>query len=418
VGYADAAGNCYLSAPGLVVSKTVDENPAAETVPLRKLFSPRASRIGRALLEEPERSWTQLELSRAVGISLGYANKVVRRLLEEDYVRLVGKKIVLPDPPRLLKDWRGAYDFRRHDAREYFTLENFGQVERRLAEFAAKVHSPHALTAFAGAAHRAPHVRFLRFHFYYSGDPAELSRALELKEVPSGANVILLRPDDEGVYYHAREEGALRIACDVQLYIDLLSLGERSEEQAEALLEQKMPLLREPPSESDSEAAFARFLEHRDRAREMESAERYDDACSAYEQALAILGKVRHQDVTREKEQMRLFQWICALEAGLGRNSRDYFELARSLYVSVRVAEKSAKALGFNEGHVKLALLIYHLLAARFAGTKEEKARAVKEATNYYTVMKSKYLEDHARFAPRADRAWTKARSWLGEIRA
>lgn len=56
-----------------------------------------------------------------------------------------------------------------------------------------------------------------------------------LKEVPSGANVSLMIPYDEGVYYEAREIDALKIVSPIQLYLDLKGYRGRGEEAAEAI---------------------------------------------------------------------------------------------------------------------------------------------------------------------------------------
>ena len=64
-----------------------------------------------------------------------------------------------------------------------------------------------------------------------------------LKEVQSGANVSLIIPYDEGVYYEAREMDSLRIVCPVQLYLDLKGYKGRGEEAAEAVWKQELSKL-------------------------------------------------------------------------------------------------------------------------------------------------------------------------------
>ena len=57
----------------------------------------------------------------------------------------------------------------------------------------------------------------------------------------SGANVSLLLPYDEGVYYMAREVGLIpRVVCPVQLYLDLKGYKGRGEEAAEAVWKQEL----------------------------------------------------------------------------------------------------------------------------------------------------------------------------------
>ena len=60
----------------------------------------------------------------------------------------------------------------------------------------------------------------------------------EFKEVGSGANVTLLAPYDEGVYYGVLTQEGSRIVSPVQLYLDLIGFKGRGEEAANAILEE------------------------------------------------------------------------------------------------------------------------------------------------------------------------------------
>jgi hypothetical protein len=64
-----------------------------------------------------------------------------------------------------------------------------------------------------------------------------------LKEVSSGANVSLLVPYDEGVYYMAGEVDSMRTVCSVQLYLDLKGYKGRGDEAAEAVWRQEISKL-------------------------------------------------------------------------------------------------------------------------------------------------------------------------------
>lgn len=61
---------------------------------------------------------------------------------------------------------------------------------------------------------------------------------LHLKAVSSGANVSLLTPYDEGVFYGARDCEGIRVVSPVQLYLDLHGFRGRGEEAAKVLLEE------------------------------------------------------------------------------------------------------------------------------------------------------------------------------------
>jgi hypothetical protein len=75
----------------------------------------------------------------------------------------------------------------------------------------------------------------------YVGTFDKLTKA---KLVDSGENLILLVPEDPGVFYKAEggQVGHGRVASTnpVQTYVDLLHAGGRGEEAAEALLDQRL----------------------------------------------------------------------------------------------------------------------------------------------------------------------------------
>ena len=66
----------------------------------------------------------------------------------------------------------------------------------------------------------------------------------EAKLVDSGENLIVLIPEDDGVFYlgEGGTMGEQRLSCTnpVQTYVDLFHCGGRGEEAAEALLEQNL----------------------------------------------------------------------------------------------------------------------------------------------------------------------------------
>jgi len=64
----------------------------------------------------------------------------------------------------------------------------------------------------------------------------DVASLLNLKEVESGANITLLDPYDEGVFYGTQVIEDIRIVSPLQIYLDLKSYKGRGEEAAEVLL--------------------------------------------------------------------------------------------------------------------------------------------------------------------------------------
>lgn len=81
-------------------------------------------------------------------------------------------------------------------------------------------------------------MRYKRAFAYVEKIEEDIALLLDLKEVQSGANISLLSPYDEGVFYGSRMFDGDRIVSPVQVYLDLLSFRGRGEEAANALLEQ------------------------------------------------------------------------------------------------------------------------------------------------------------------------------------
>jgi len=70
---------------------------------------------------------------------------------------------------------------------------------------------------------------------YVEEIPDDLVTAAGLKKVPSGANVELVVPYDEGVFYWTRRRQDLTVVSAVQVYLDLVRDRGRGQEAAETL---------------------------------------------------------------------------------------------------------------------------------------------------------------------------------------
>jgi len=60
---------------------------------------------------------------------------------------------------------------------------------------------------------------------------------LSLKAVKSGGNLLLFSPYDEGLFYGSAEVDGLRVASEIQIYLDVQGFLGRGEEAAEVLYE-------------------------------------------------------------------------------------------------------------------------------------------------------------------------------------
>ena len=130
-------------------------------------------------------------------------NKVVRHLREEAFIAaLPDGGFQLRDPLKLLFAWRDVYRFDRHQRRDYFTLLQGNRLRDALYKLDLKAGGFAAYAAFSAADVQAPHVRQPKTWLYVDEECIKsFEEFTESKRVESGENLILLIPDDAGVFY-------------------------------------------------------------------------------------------------------------------------------------------------------------------------------------------------------------------------
>jgi hypothetical protein len=239
IGYIDFSGNCRLSTPPLFIHKEGHPNQYLEQRPLRSLYSPKSERILRTLLalHEPKKSWTLERLAKESAVSLGLVAKVCKLLADKEWIKPDYGWSYLAKPMDLLKDWAQNYNFDRNTERFFYSMEDISELERKLGVMAKGAPRRAALASFSAASRLAPMVRYQRAYAYVMPEALPgVVKTLNLKEVSSGHNLVLLEPYDEGVFDHP---GPIKeVTTPVQTYLDLVSSKSRGEEAAEFLLNQ------------------------------------------------------------------------------------------------------------------------------------------------------------------------------------
>ena len=238
IGYVDLAGNCRLRFRQVYVEREGKPNPAPQRRDLRSLYSPRTTRVLRVLLLDPKKTWKLQPLAQEAGVSLGQVYNVKKLLVDREWIRTDEEGLRLVEPSPLLTEWSQNYTYRRNAARDFYSLDAPPEIESKLATACRDRSVQYALTGFSAAARLAPMVRYQRVTAYVSGDFGGLVKTLGLKEVPSGANVTVLSPYDDGVFYGAADINGIQIVSPVQAYLDLVGYRGRGEEAATFLLEQ------------------------------------------------------------------------------------------------------------------------------------------------------------------------------------
>ena len=237
IGYTDLAGNCRLVFDQVYIEQRGNPNPFSEKRELRTLYSPKASRVLRVLLNNPKRQWRVKEISTEAEVSLGQASNIKKLLEDREWISKTNNGFVLEEPEKLLLEWSRNYNYRKNEVLEFYSLKKAFEIEADLAKVCTQKGVRYALTGFSAAARLAPAVRYQRVTAFVEENEKDLAASLDLKPVYSGGNVFLLIPYDEGVFYGTQVVDGIKIASPVQVYLDLKGLRGRGEEAAKVLFE-------------------------------------------------------------------------------------------------------------------------------------------------------------------------------------
>jgi len=113
VGYLDASGNCWLRSTRhhLLIERQGFRSERKPTAPSTDLFSPKSSRIIRAMLTQPADGWRVRSLAAhpEVRVSPGLVVKVNRALVRDGYAIQRDRQVLLRDAAGLLEAWVSKY---------------------------------------------------------------------------------------------------------------------------------------------------------------------------------------------------------------------------------------------------------------------------------------------------------------------
>lgn len=244
VGYLDLEGNARIAFGGVFIDRQVSEKPTVERRELRSLFRPKSAQVLRVMLREPDRPWRVAELAEASGVSLGHVSNVRTGLLDREWAKATSDGLYLSQPGALLDAWHDSYEAPAGERKRFYTtlhgsaLEEAardvmgGECQKRDAVFAS----------FSAANWLAPYGRTGTHYFYATETGLEkLKTALKLAPATKGENVIITLPKDEGLLSDTVEPAPNAICTStVQTYLDLSLAGERGEEAAQHLRQERM----------------------------------------------------------------------------------------------------------------------------------------------------------------------------------
>lgn len=236
IGFVDLSGNCYLQFGQVLISKENNANKFPFRSGISSIYAPKSERILRVLLNFPYRRWKVIDLAGEAHVSLGMVSQVCKKLIEEEWLEKTNDGFSLIKPEILLEEWCKNYTIQRNELLNYYTLLPLQEFEQRLEHVCQQQGITYAFTGFSAANRIAPMVKGQRSMIYIDTEIEKLIEILSLKRVDSGANVILIRPYDDGVFWKSENIGQADIANPIQVYLDLRRYPGRGEEAAEQIL--------------------------------------------------------------------------------------------------------------------------------------------------------------------------------------
>ena len=239
IGFLDLVGNARLQFGNVYMDRFVEERPKSEHRFLKSTFSPKAARILRVMLRDPQRQWRLAELAQAAHVSLGHSSNVRKALIDREWAAALSEGVALTEPNTLLDTWRENYRRPPGHQTAFYTHLHGDVLEGALHDaLAVESHRGQVVLRSFSAAHwLAPYARTATSYFYADEQGAErLQEALRLSHAHKGQNVSIHVVADDDVFLDSIEP-APGIVCTsaLQTYLDLSVSGDRGGEAAEHL---------------------------------------------------------------------------------------------------------------------------------------------------------------------------------------
>lgn len=235
ISYADATGNVRIAIdrPAIYIElQGADKNPWAEDRPVKSLRGPATAAVVRALCDfRPP--YGIRGLAERAGLSLASTSRIVSFLDSEALVQRPPRSgIESVDWPRLLRRWTQDYGLTVSN-RTRLVLEPRGVralLDKVLGDPGYAVTGSLAAALIAPVAPPALGVLYVR-------ELGAAQRALQLRDAPTGANVMLVEPFSPVAFERAWEREGIRYAALAQVAADLLTSPGRGPAEGEALIE-------------------------------------------------------------------------------------------------------------------------------------------------------------------------------------
>lgn len=238
ISFIDLTGNIRLAFdyPGLFV-----EASGAERAPVQEARrSPhlKGAKLGAVIrvIVDARPPYSGAQIARAAKVNEGYVSRILVTLTDEGLIdRPRNGPITEADWPALLRRRAEALTlFRTIGSHNYVARSGGAALLGQLAQLEDDI--PAVITGSFAAARLAPVAPATQL-VLYTMNPRNLARQLSLLEVESGADTVLIRPENEIAMTRPKRIDGLWYAAESQVAIDCLSGSGRMPAEGEALIE-------------------------------------------------------------------------------------------------------------------------------------------------------------------------------------
>ncbi len=238
VSWLDLSGNADVTAPGLRIYVRGEKNKFIASGRNENPFAPKSSRIARHLLYQPNRTWRQRELAEKTGLGEGFVSRIVKSLEVQQLVtRDADGKLFVSNPTLMLEAWQQGYEFMKHEiVRGHVAGRSGEEIQTKISQ-SFRTHSvEHAATGLGAAWLYSRFATFRTVSFHLRDWPdTELLEQIGFREDSAGANIWLILPKDSDLFHGVQSVADIPCVHPIQVWLDLKSHPERSEEAAAEL---------------------------------------------------------------------------------------------------------------------------------------------------------------------------------------
>jgi hypothetical protein len=233
ISWVDLSGNADVTGPGIRIYIQGKSSRFKQRGRPMNIFAPKSSRVARVLLYNLNSAFTQRELAEITGLDEGYVSRIVHSLEEQELIERRGSgEVSVKETELMLETWSESYDFAKHTIlRGHVPARSGSSLLEELSNSLLNEDIKYAATGL-GAAWQYTHFAAFRTASIFIDKPLDsgtLSK-LDFRESDSGSNTWFIFPNDESIFWEAKEVEGVQCVHPIQAYLDLKAHPERAEE--------------------------------------------------------------------------------------------------------------------------------------------------------------------------------------------